>query len=359
MILVENKEYNEIRIDNKIIGVNHPCYVIAEIGVNHNGQLSLAKKLIDVAVDSGADAVKFQKRNLESLYRKEALENPNSESQGFEILLAELKEVELSKEDYLEIVNYCREQKITFLCTPWDTPSVDFLEQLGTQAYKIASGDMTNFPLIKYVSQTKKPMIISTGMSKIEEVEKMVNFIKMQNVPFILLHANSTYPSPIESLNLSLIPTYSKKFGVPIGFSGHEVGIIGSITAANMGAVIIERHITLDKKMKGLDHSSSLEPNEFKELVTMIRLSEKAKGNPIKKMTRAEVLQREVVSKSIVCAADINEGEFFSEDNIEAKGPEKGLSAQYFFDIIGKKSPRKIRKGEYLLEEDMSGIKID
>lgn len=350
---------NEIKIENNVIGSSRPCYIIAEIGVNHNGKLSIAKKLIDAAVECGANAVKFQKRNLESLYRKEALENPNSESQGFEILLAELKEVELSKEDYFEIVNYCKEQKITFLCTPWDIPSVDFLEHLGTQAYKISSGDMTNFPLIKYISQTKKPMIISTGMSKMEEIEKMVNFVKMQNVSFVLLHANSTYPSPIESLNLSLIPVYAKKFGVLIGFSSHEVGIIGSITAANIGAVVIERHITLDKKMKGLDHSSSLEPNEFKELVTMIRLSEKARGAPIKKMTRAEVLQREVVSKSIVCAVDINEGELFSENNIEVKGPEKGLSAQYFFDIIGKKSPRKINRGEYLLEEDMSCIKID
>ena len=345
---------NEINIENKIIGNNQPCYIIAEIGVNHNGDLILAKKLIDAAIESGADAVKFQKRNLESLYRKEALENPNSESQGFEILLAELKKIELSKEDYFDIVNYCKERKITFLCTPWDTPSVDFLEQLDTPAYKIASGDMTNFPLIKYISKRKKPMIISTGMSKIEEIEKMVDFVKMLNVQFVLLHANSTYPSPIESLNVSLIPEYAKKFGLLIGFSDHEIGIIGSLTAANIGAVIIERHITLDKKMKGLDHSSSLEPNEFKELVTMIRSSEKAIGKPIKKMTRAEVLQREVVSKSIVCRSDINEGELFSENNIEVKGPDKGLSAQYFFNIIGKKSPRKINNGEYLLEEDMS-----
>ncbi|QDI88785.1 N-acetylneuraminate synthase [Candidatus Nitrosopumilus sp. SW] len=344
---------SEINIENKIIGADYPCYIIAEIGVNHNGDLTLAKKLIDVAVDAGANAVKFQKRNLQSLYRKEALENPNIESQGFEILLAELKEVELSKEDYFDIVNYCKEKKITFLCTPWDIPSVDFLEQINTPAYKIASGDMTNFPLIKYISKTRKPMIISTGMSKIEEIEKMVNFVKKLEIPFILLHANSTYPSPIESLNVSLIPEYAKKFNVPIGFSDHEIGIIGSLTAANIGAVVIERHITLDKKMKGLDHSSSLEPNEFKELVTMIRLSEKAKGKPIKKMTRAEVLQREVVSKSIVCMSDIDEGEIFSEENIEVKGPEKGLSAQYFFDIIGKKSPRKIQIGEYLLEDDM------
>ena len=343
-----------IKIEGVDIGKEYPCYIIAEIGVNHSGKLSLAKKLIDASIESGVNAVKFQKRDLKSLYRKESLENPNSESQGFEILLAELQEVELTKNDYLEIIDYCKKKKITFLCTPWDMPSVDFLEELDIVAYKISSGDMTNFPLIKYVSKTRKPMIISTGMSKIEEIEKMVSFVKEQNIPFVILHANSTYPSPIESLDLNLIPEFRKKFDLLVGFSGHEIGIIGSITAANMGAVIIERHITLDKTMKGLDHSSSLEPNEFKEMVSLIRLSEKAKGKPIKKMTRAEVLQREVVSKSIVCVLDICKGEIFSDKNIEAKGPEKGLSAQYFFDIIGKKSPRDIKCGEYVLEEDMN-----
>ncbi len=358
-MMIMNNNVDKIKIDNTAIGNDYPCYIIAEIGINHNGQLLLAKKLIDAAIDSGANAVKFQKRNLESLYRKEALENPNSESQGFEILLAELKEIELSKDDYFDIVNYCKEKKITFLCTPWDIPSVDFLEELDTAAYKISSGDMTNFPLIKYISKIKKPMIISTGMSKIEEIEKMIDFVKILNVQFIILHANSTYPSPIESLNVSLIPEYAKKFDVPIGFSDHEIGIVGSLTAANIGAIVIERHITLDKKMKGLDHSSSLEPDEFKEMVSMIRLSEKAKGKPIKKMTRAEVLQREVVSKSIICMSNIEEGELFSDNNMEVKGPEKGLSAQYFFDMIGKKSPRKIKTGDYLLEEDMNYVKTD
>ena len=343
-----------IKIEGVDIGKEYPCYIIAEIGVNHNGKISFAKKLIDASIESGANAVKFQKRNLKSLYRKESLENPNSESQGFEILLAELQEVELTKNDYMEIIDYCKKKKITFLCTPWDMPSVDFLEELDIVAYKISSGDMTNFPLIKYISKTRKPMIISTGMSKIEEIEKMVSFVKEQNIPFVILHANSTYPSPIESLNLNLIPEFRKKFNLLVGFSGHEIGIIGSITAANMGAVIIERHITLDKTMKGLDHSSSLEPNEFKEMVSLIKLSEKAKGKSVKKMTRAEVLQREVVSKSIVCVLDICKGEIFSDKNIEAKGPEKGLSAQYFFDIIGKKSPRDIKCGEYVLEEDMN-----
>jgi len=351
---LESTNENVIKIANTDIGYSSPCYIIAEIGVNHNGKLSLAKNLIDVAVDAGANAVKFQKRDLVSLYRKEALEDPNLESQGFEILLAELKEVELSKNDYAEIVNYCKEKKITFLCTPWDIPSVDFLEQFDVPAYKIASGDITNLPLIHYISKIKKPIIISTGMSTLDEIEKTVNFVKKQNVPFIVLHCNSTYPSPVESLNLNLIPYYKSRFNVPIGFSGHETGLIGTITAANMGAVLIERHITLDKTMKGLDHSSSLEPAEFKELVKQIRLSEKAKGKPEKKMTRAEVLQREVVAKSLICSFDINEGDVFSEKNVEVKGPERGLSAQYYFDIMGKKSKRKITKGEYLLEEDLT-----
>lgn len=344
---------NEIIIDDKKIGPQHQCYIIAEIGVNHNGEFDLVKKLIDHAVESGADAVKFQKRNLESLYRKQSLDNPNSESQGFEIMLTELKNLELSKEDYIKIADYCKEKKITFLCTPWDIPSVDFLEQIGISAFKVSSGDMTNFQLIKYISKIGKPMIISTGMSKLEEIEKMVNFIKLQNVPFIILHANSTYPSPIDSLNLNLIPFYLKKFGVLVGFSDHETEIIGSVTAANMGAVLIERHITLDKTMKGLDHLSSLEPKEFKEMIQQIRLSEKAKGKAVKKMTRGEVLQREVVAKSLIATRDIEPNDIFSEINIESKGPEKGLSAQYYFDIIGKKSKRRIQKDEYLLDEDL------
>ena len=345
---------NIIKIDNQEIGLSKPCYIIAEIGVNHNGKLSLAKKLIDAAIESGSNAVKFQKRSLPDLYRKEALDNPNIESQGFEILLDELRGLELTKNDYEEIVEHCKEKEITFLCTPWDKPSVDFLEDFDISAFKIASGDMTNLPLIYYITKLKKPMIISTGMSTLNEIEKTVNFVKKEDVHFILLHCNSTYPSPIESLNLNLIPFYRSKFNIPIGFSGHETGIIGSITAANLGAVLIERHITLDKKMKGLDHSSSLEPDKFKKMVRLIRLSEQAKGKAIKKMTRAEVLQREVIAKSLICLSDINLGEVFSEKNIEVKGPERGLSAQYYFDIIGKKSKREIKKGEYLLKEDLN-----
>lgn len=345
---------NKISIDGKKIGFDEPCYIIAEIGINHNGKISIAKKLIDAAKDSGADAVKFQKRDLNSIYKKEILENPNLDSQGVEILIGVLKEVEFKEEEYKEIIRYCKEKEITFLCTPWDKISVDFLQKMNVPAYKVASADMTNFPLIKYVIDTKKPIIISTGMSTLEEIETTVDFVKKLNGQFLILHCNSTYPSHIDMLNLKMIPFLREKFDIPIGYSGHEISILPSLTAANLGAVIIERHITLDKKMEGLDHSASLEPDEFKQLVKNIRESEIAKGKSEKKMTRGEILQREVLGKSLVCSNTIEYGEKFSENNIEVKGPAKGASPQYYYEILNKKSKRKIEKGEYILDSDLN-----
>tara|TARA_Y100000590_G_scaffold251859_1_gene282822 strand:- start:13794 stop:14849 length:1056 start_codon:yes stop_codon:yes gene_type:complete len=345
---------NKLKIDGTAISTNDPCYIIAEIGINHNGNLSIAKNLIDVASEAGANAVKFQKRNLESIYQKEILDDPSLDSQGTEILIDVLKEVEFNEKDFQEIKNYCKEKKITFLCTPWDIPSVDFLEKLDVPGYKIASADLTNLPLISYISNFKKPMIISTGMSMMDEIEKTVNFVKEKQIKFSLLHCNSSYPSPVELLNLSLIPLLQKKFNVPIGYSGHESSVLPSLTAANMGAVIIERHITLDKKMEGIDQASSLEPDEFKKLIQNIRESEKAKGLPVKKMTRGEILQREVLGKSIVCCKSISKGDLFSENNVEIRTPARGLSPQYFFELIGKTSNREIKKGDYIQEDDLS-----
>ena len=344
---------NKIQINGTKIGFDEPCYIIAEIGINHNGDLSLAKKLIDAAINSGVNAVKFQKRNLESIYQKEILDNPTIDSQGTEILIDVLNEVEFNDEDFKEIINYCKEKNITFLCTAWDFVSVNFLEEINISAYKIASADLTNFPLIQHIAKLKKPMIISTGMSSMEEIELTVNFVKNKNVPFVLLHCNSTYPSPVELLNLNLIPKLREKFNVPIGYSGHESTIVPSVTAANLGSVIIERHITLDKNMKGLDQSASLEPHEFKQLIQFIRDSEKAKGSIIKKMTRGEVLQREVLGKSIVCSSNMKKGEIFSSKNIEIKTPARGLSPQHYFGLLGKSSLRDIKRGEYLQFDDL------
>ena len=348
-----NKLPNSIEIDNVLIGKNNPCYIIAEIGINHNGKLDLAKQLIDVAVSAEANAVKFQKRSLNQLYKNDLLNDPNLESQGFEILIGVLKEVEFGEDEYQQIIEYCKEKNITFLCTPWDTDSVDFLEKFNVPAYKIASADITNFPLLKYVCSKNKPMIISSGMSEMNEIEKTVEFLKNQQANFILLHCNSTYPSPIDLLNLELIPVLSEKFQVPIGYSGHESDIIPTLTASNLGAVVVERHITLDRTMEGIDQSASLEPEEFSTLVKYIRDSEKAKGKPIKRMTRGEILQREVLGKSLVCKTDIQKNEEFSEKNIDVKGPAKGLSPQYYYDLLGKKSKRQIKKGDYIQTDDL------
>lgn len=351
---MEQHYENKIIIDGIEIGEEKPCYVIGEIGINHNGKISLAKKLIDVASKSGANAVKFQKRDLNSIYRKEILDDPNLDSQGTEILIDVLKEVELEEEDYKEIIDYCKEKGITFLCTPWDNVSVDFLEKLNVAAYKIASADMTNIPLIKYISNTKKPMIISTGMSTLQEIEKTVNYVKEFDGQFALLHCNSTYPSPIDLLNIKMIPFLKEKFCTPVGYSGHETSIFPSIAAANLGAVIVERHITLDKKMEGLDHAASLEPEEFEQLIRGIRESEMAYGKAEKKMTRGEILQREVLGKSLVCRNTIEIDDTFSEKNIEVKSPARGLSPQYYYEILNKKSKRKIEKGEYIVDSDLA-----
>ena len=340
-------------IDGKKVGSGNPCYIIGEIGINHNGDLATAKKLIDVAVDAKADAVKFQKRDINSLYKQDVLKNPNIDSQGLEILLDVLNEIEFSFSEYEEIVEYCKNSKITFLCTPWDKKSVDFLEKFNVPAFKIASADLTNFPLIKYLCKKNKPLLISSGMSTMDEIEKTLKFLKINNASFVLMHSNSTYPAPTELLNLNLIPLLKEKFDVPIGYSGHESNIIPSITAVNLGSVVIERHITLDKTMNGLDQSASLEPDEFKTLVEFVRESEKSRGKAIKKMTRGEILQKEVLAKSLVCSKNISKGDSFSEENIDVKGPSKGLSPQFYYEILGKKSPRDIKVDEFLFESDI------
>ena len=340
-------------IRGKTVGNNQSCYIIAEIGINHNGDLSIAKKLIDVAVNAKADAVKFQKRSLEDIYKKDVIDNPNIESQGFEILVDVLKQVEFGEQEYIELKKYCDEKNITFLCTPWDIPSVNLLEKLGVDAYKIASADLTNIPLIRHIIRTKKPILISTGMSTMEEIENTVKFLRDKNTEFVLMHTNSTYPTPVEKLNLKLILTLREKFDVPVGYSGHEQGIIPSLIATVLGAVVVERHITLDKTMKGLDQSVSLNPDEFSLLIKSIRESEEAIGVAEKKMTRGEVLQREVLGKSIVSSKDIEIGDIISEENIEVKGPAKGLSPQHYYEILGKKVIKKIKKYEYIQLENL------
>jgi sialic acid synthase SpsE/sugar phosphate isomerase/epimerase len=347
----------EIKIGNRIIGDGHPTYVIAEVGVNHNGILDLALELIDIAVRAGADAVKFQKRKLENLYSKKYLENANAGEKTLRYLLPILQQVELTEEAYYKIVDYCRIKGITFLCSAFDMESADFLAKLEVPAYKVASADLTNLPLIDHLVQKGKPLILSTGMSRMEEVEITVDFLKERHAEFALLHCNSTYPAAFEDINLRFMNRL-RKFGVPVGYSGHERGIAVSTVASALGANIIERHITQDRTMEGPDHAASLEPQGFQKMVRDIRQVAMALGTGEEKFfSRGEILNREVLGKCLVAAHHIKAGEIITPSMVSVKGPALGISPQYYSRLVGRVSERVIEEDEPFLDQDL-GAKI-
>jgi N-acetylneuraminate synthase len=347
-----------IKIGDRLVGDDQPTYIIAEIGVNHNGILPLAIELIDAAVSVGADAVKFQKRNLEKLYAKKYLDNANSGEKTLRYLLPILQQVELPDEAFFEIVEYCREKGITFMCSAFDEESADFIDQLDVPAYKVASADMTNLPLLDHLVKKRKPLIISTGMSRMDEVEFSVNFLKSRQAEFALLHCNSTYPASFEDINLSFMERL-KEFNVPVGYSGHERGIAVSTVASAMGACIIERHITLDRTMDGPDHAASLEPHGFKKMVRDIRQVASAMGTGEEKfISRGEILNREVLGKSLMAAQRIEPGEKITSDRVVVKGPALGLSPQRYPDLIGRTAMRVIEEDEPFTDSDL-GINFE
>ena len=342
-----------IKIGNRLVGDGQPAYIIAEIGVNHNGILPLALELIDAAVDAGADAVKFQKRTLDSLYARKYLDNANAGEKTLRYLLPILQRVELPDHAYHKIVDYCQKKEITFLASAFDPESADFLDQLGVPAFKVASADLTNLLLLGHLVKLGKPLILSTGMSRMEEVEITVNFLKERDAHFALLHCNSTYPAAFEDINLRFMERL-RKFGVPVGYSGHERGIAVSTVAASLGATIIERHITLDRTMDGPDHAASLEPHGFRKMVRDIRQVADALGTGEEKyMSRGEILNREVLGKSLVATRPIRAGEQITADMVAVKGPALGISPQRYPELIGRLSIREIAEDEPFLEKDL------
>mgnify|MGYP001043016787 CR=1 FL=1 len=346
-----------IKIGERLVGDGQPAYIIAEIGVNHNGFLDLAIKLIDIAVDSGVDAVKFQKRKLDALYPKKYLENANAGEKTLRYLLPILQQVELGDEDYYTIVDYCKQKKVTFLASAFDVESADFLEGLGVPAYKVASADLTNLPLLDHLASKGKPLILSTGMSHMHEVEHTVDFLKERGVEFALLHCNSTYPAAFEDINLRFM-NQLKRFGVPVGYSGHERGIAVSTVASVLGASIIERHLTLDRTMDGPDHAASLEPQGFKKMVRDIQQVTLALGTGEEKfISRGEILNREVLGKSLVARRTIHPGEQIKADMITVKGPALGISPQRYEELVGRIAERLIEEDEPFQESDL-GHKI-
>ena len=342
----------EIKIGNQLVGDGHPCFVIAEAGVNHNGDLKLALQLVDIAVAAGADAVKFQKRDLESLYPDKLLNDPNSAEWAFQYMLPILKQTELSEDDFRTIKSHCDEKGIRFMCTPWDGASLDFLEELGQDAIKVASADLINFPLLKRLVATGKPLILSTGMATSHEIEQTVSFLKDQEAQFAILHCVSTYPAPFESLNLRFIETL-KRYQVPVGYSGHERGISIPLVALALGASIIEKHITTDRTLPGPDHPASLEPAGINKLVRDIRNAEMALGDNAKHLSTMEQLNRQVLRKSLVASRDLCKGMVITNEMVTVKGPGKGLSPQRLSELLGTTLDRDIPAFTYFEEGDV------
>ena len=315
-------------------------FIIAEAGVNHNGSMKLAKKLIDVAVESGADAVKFQTFKAENLVSKntEKAEYQKKTTTASESQFDMIKKLELDIETHKELITYCLEKEIMFLSTPFDHDSINLLGDLGLEIFKIPSGEITNLPYLRHIGSLKKQVILSTGMSTLQEVEDALNILISTGTlraDITVLHANTMYPTPMDDVNLNAMLTIQKEFDVAYGYSDHTLGIEVDIAAVAMGATVIEKHFTLDKAMDGPDHKASLEPKELKSMVSAIRNIEKAVGSFEKKPSPSETVNIDIVRKSIVANQKINKGDILTDKNITIKRPGKGINPMQWDEIIG------------------------
>jgi len=334
-----------LNIGDRIVGEGYPCYFIAEAGVNHNGSLELAKRLVDVAVVAKVDAVKFQKRTVNDILTRDALNQPYNSPMALGSTYGEHRQrLELSEKDCQELAGYCRTKRITFLASAWDIRSADFVDSLGVPAFKTASADLTNLPLLEHVAKKNKPMIVSTGMSTLEEVSEAMQVIRQHNEQVILLHCVSNYPCEASEVNLRVMETLRKKFNVLVGYSGHEKsGWAVTLAAIALGAVMIERHFTLDRTLPGPDHAASLEPLGLLQLVGGIRIVQAAIGSGEKQISEAEIQSRKKLAKTIVARCDIEQGATILPEMLTVKGPGDGLKPKYLPLLCGKTARRTIK----------------
>lgn len=327
-------------------------YIIAEAGVNHNGSLETAFRMVDEAKNAGADCIKFQtfkSENLVSVKASKADYQKGNTGEGSQLEM--LKKLELSFDEFIRLKDYCQEKGIEFLSTPFDLESLDFLDRLGVPFWKIPSGEVTNLPYLLAIAKTSKPVIMSTGMCEIEEIRAAVNTLRQNGTNDIkLLHCNTEYPTPFEDVNLNAINTLRETFGLETGYSDHTKGIEVAIAAVALGCTVIEKHFTLDKNMEGPDHKASLEPKELCEMVNAIRNIEKAMGSKDKKPSVSELKNISVARKSIVAKTNIKAGDVFSEENITVKRPGNGISPMRWFEIIGKTADRDYKEDDLIKE---------
>lgn len=329
-------------------------FIISEVGVNHNGSIEIAKKMVEVAVEAGADAVKFQTFKAEKVmsrfaskaeYQKKATEEDESQ-------LEMVKRLELDINAHKELRGYCKGKGIIFLSTPFDLESIDLLNELGLKIFKIPSGEITNLPYLRKIGSLKKKIILSTGMADLGEIEDTLDVLIEAGTPrenITVLHCNTEYPTPMDDVNLLAMLTIKDAFKVKVGYSDHTLGIEVPIAAVSLGATVIEKHFTLDKNMPGPDHRASLEPDELKAMIKAIRNIEKALGGGIKKPSPSEIKNKSIVRKSIIAARDIQKGEVFTDKNITVKRPGTGIDPMEWDKMVGQKAKRDF-KGDELIE---------
>lgn len=318
-------------------------FIIAEAGVNHNGSLAMGKQMIDSAVASGADAVKFQ------AFKAEQLVCVDTEKAGYqkestsieETQFAMLKKLELRQDDFYELARHCKEKGIEFIVSPFDMDSVTLLYEMGVTTFKIPSGEITNLPYLERIGSLKRKIILSTGMADLDEISTAMDILTQSGSPLAnitLLHCTTSYPTPFHDVNLKAMATLRDVFKVDVGYSDHTEGIEVAVAAAALGAVVIEKHFTLDKSLPGPDHKASIEPDELAQMVRSIRHVEQAMGKVRKVATPSDLLNRDVVRKSIVAARDIKKGEIFTKENITVKRPGTGISPMKWYSVLGKKA---------------------
>jgi len=328
--------------------------IIAEAGVNHNGSIKMAKQLIDVATEAGADIVKFQtfkagklvsKAARQAEYQKANLKNSDDSQYNM------LKRLELDEAMHIELIDYCQQKGITFLSTGFDEESVDMLDRLGVPFYKIPSGEITNKPYLQHIARKLKPVVISTGMADLNEIKEALDVLTGEGLDLSMitvLHCNTEYPTPMEDVNLKAMLTIKETFKVKVGYSDHTKGIEVAIAAVAMGAEVIEKHFTLDRNLPGPDHKASLEPDELKAMVSAIRNIELALGDGVKKASKSEIKNITLARKSIVAIKKIKKGEIFSTQNIASKRPGNGINPMRWDEIIGKKSIKEFKPDDLI-----------
>ena len=347
----------KIKIGKRLVGTGEPCYVIAEAGVNHNGDMALATKLIDAAAEAGADAVKFQSFRAEQLVTPDA---PKAEYQAqrtgaVESQQAMLKKLELTLDDHRMLIAHAESRGIQFLSTPFDEPSADLLNGLNVPAFKLPSGELTNLPFLKYVAKFGKPIILSTGMATLAEVDEAVTTLEDAGCThLILLHCVSNYPANASDSNLRAMTTMHRAFGLPVGYSDHTLGNEVCFASVALGACVVEKHITLDRAMPGPDHAASAEPEDFDDLVDGIRTIQSAIGNGRMRPAPSELGTAKVARKSLITTRDIPEGTALTADDLAVRRPGTGLSPKLLSVIVGRTARRTIPAGT-LLQLEMLG----